>query len=75
MTDTLINIKKRLKNKSARVKMFMQSELGKEVVKALEDEFYHGPLFEDDPCKTAFNLGRRDVVIYLKELADWSEKT
>jgi len=74
MTDTLENIKKRLKHKSARIQMFMQSELGKEVIQALEDEFYHGPLFEDDPCKTAFNLGRRDVVVYLKELTTWRTK-
>ncbi|MFV2057715.1 MAG: hypothetical protein ACC707_14710 [Thiohalomonadales bacterium] len=74
MTDTLTNIKKRLKKKSARINMFMNSELGQEVIKALEDEFYHGALFEDDPCKTAFNLGRRDVVVYLKELQNWRTK-
>jgi len=74
MTDTLSSLKKKLKNKSARINMFMNSELGQEVIKALEDEFYHGALFEDDPYKTAYNLGRRDVVVYLKELQNWRTK-
>ncbi len=74
MSESLEKIKKRLVKKSARVSMFMRSELGKEVIKALEDEFYHGTLYDEDPQKTAYNLGRRDVVVYLKELQNWKEK-
>lgn len=64
----------RLKLKSARVQAFMNSELGKEIVLLLEDEFYHGAILEKDPYKTAYNLGRRDVVMYLRELQRWGDK-
>lgn len=74
MTKTLDKIKARLTKKSARINMFMNSELGKEIIDALEQEFYNGPLFDEDPCKTAYNLGRRDVVVYLKELQRWRAK-
>lgn len=52
----------------------MDSELGREIVELLEDEFYHGLLFDSDPYKTAYNVGRRDVVMYLKELQNWRTK-
>jgi len=66
--DTL---KAALKVKSARVKAFLNAELGKEIINLLENEFYHGALFDSDPLQTAYNLGRRDVVMYLKELQNW----
>jgi len=68
---TLQGVKQRLAKKSARVAAFMNSELGKEVIDALEQEFYHGDLFNTDPYQTAYNLGRRDVVVYLKQLQTW----
>ena len=74
MTDTLERVKARLAKKSARVQTFMDSELGRAVIDALEAEFYHGELFENDPHKTAYNLGRRDVVVYLKQLQTWRTK-
>jgi hypothetical protein len=36
----------------------------------LEAEFFEGTLFSADPYQTAFNLGRRDAVLYLKQLRD-----
>ena len=36
----------------------------------LEAEFYDAPLFSPDPHQTAYNLGRRDAVVYLKQLRD-----
>ncbi len=74
MTDTLARVKERLAKKSARVQTFMDSELGRAVIDALEAEFYHGELFTDDPHRTAYNLGRRDVVVYLKQLQTWRTK-
>ena len=38
MSDALANVKKRLKDKAGRIRMFMNSELGGEIIKALEDE-------------------------------------
>lgn len=71
MSDALANVKKRLKDKASRIRMFMNSELGGEIIKALEDEFYHGNLYDKDVNQTAYNLGRRDVVVYLKQLQNW----
>ncbi len=71
MNKSLESVKKRLKKKSAQVQMFMNSELGSEIITALEEEFYHGELFDADPCKTAYNLGRRDVVVFFKQLKTW----
>lgn len=68
MTDSLEKVKARLAKKSEHVQAFMNSELGKEIIGLLEDEFYHGELFDTDPLKTAFNLGRRDLVVFLKQL-------
>ncbi len=74
MTDTLERVKERLAKKSAQVQAFMASPVGKAIISALEDEFYHGELMNDDPHRTAYNLGRRDVVIYLKQLQTWRDK-
>lgn len=40
----------------------------------LEAEFYDAPLFSIDPNQTAYNLGRRDAVVYLKQLRDYPQK-
>jgi len=40
----------------------------------LESEFYEGNMMGETPEATAFNLGRRDVVVYLRELREYSRK-
>ncbi len=67
------DIRRRIRKKGAALVEFMNSETGKAVIQALEEEFYHGELFDEDPHKTAYNLGRRDVVVYLKQLQRFSE--
>ncbi len=71
MNESLLKVRSRIKLKSARVQAFMLSDVGKEVIKAMEDEFYHGELFDADPLKTTFNLGRRDLVVFMKQLQNW----
>lgn len=71
MSQSLTKIKSRLEKKARRIQRFMNLELGSDVVQALEDEFYDGELYSDDPIRTAYNLGRRDVVVYLKQLQKW----
>jgi len=71
MSQSLIKLKNRLENKAKKIQHFMSLELGHDVIQALEDEFYHGELYSDDPVRTAYNLGRRDVVVYLKQLQKW----
>jgi len=70
---SLDKVRKRLAKKSARVQNFMNSEIGKDLIDVIEDEFYHGELFDNDPYRTAYNLGRRDVVIFLKQLLNWKD--
>ena len=67
-TTSVEDIRRRIRKKSAVLSEFMDSVIGKAVIQALEDEFYHGELFDPDPQVTAYNLGRRDVVVYLKQL-------
>lgn len=71
MSQSLTKIKSRLEKKARRIQRFMSLELGSDVVQALADEFYDGELYSDDPIRTAYNLGRRDVVVYLKQLQKW----
>ncbi len=67
----LEKVQARLAKKSASVQAFLRSDVGREVIRVLEDEFYNGELMADTPEKTAYNLGRRDVVMYLKQLQRW----
>jgi len=64
-------IKARLAHKQSLVSGFMQSEAGKEIIRILEEEFYDGELLGGDSHETYYNLGRRDVVAYLRQLANW----
>lgn len=68
-------MKSRLARKSALVTAFLNSAAGKEMIKVLEEEFYDGEIKGSDPYDTYYNLGRRDVVAYLKQLAKWREST
>jgi hypothetical protein len=40
----------------------------------MEAEFFDGALFTQDPYQTAYNLGRRDAVVYLRQLRSVAEK-
>jgi hypothetical protein len=61
-------IRRKIRAKGSAVSEFMNSPIGKNCVEALEETFYDGDIFDPDPYVTAFNLGRRDVVAYLKQL-------
>ena len=42
---------------------------GERFLKVLEDEFDRDNIFTpDDPYSTSYNCGRRDVVVYIKQL-------
>lgn len=53
---------------------FLESPDGQAVMELLEAEFFDVPIFTSDPYQTAFNLGRRDAVLYLKQLRDIPRK-
>jgi len=62
------DIRRGIRHKSVAIVEFMNNPIGKAVVAALEETFYDGELFDPDPHVTAYNLGRRDVVAYMKQL-------
>ncbi len=61
----------RLQRKAAAVRDFLSSPGGKAVMEILEEEFHDGDMRGTDTHQTYYNLGRRDVVAYLKELAEY----
>jgi hypothetical protein len=67
-------IRQKIRSKGASVSRFLDSPDGSVVMAALEAEFFDGPMMAATPEATAFNLGRRDVVVYLKQLRDYSRK-
>jgi hypothetical protein len=46
---------------------------GKEVLKALEDEFDAMDIRDDNPHNTYYKLGQRDVVVYIKQMLEAAE--
>jgi len=65
---TVEDIRRKIRVKGAALSNFMLSPVGKAAIEALEETFYDGDLFDPDPYVTAYNLGRRDVVAYMKQL-------
>lgn len=60
--------KQKLRDKAARFHRLFSSHDGEQVLKDLEDEFDQDELYDDNPYKTNYNIGRRDVIIYIKQL-------
>ncbi len=71
---TVEDIRRLIRHKGADIVAFMNNPIGKSVVKALEETFYDGELYDPDPYQTAYNLGRRDVVAYMKQLQRIAER-
>lgn len=66
------------KNLSRRAILFRQvfnSEDGKKVLAVLEAEAEPEVLFDENPHKTAYNCGRRDLLIYIKQLLRYEDET
>ena len=57
-----------IKAKSSKVKQLFNSELGLAVLRILEDEFDQHDLRGGSTEETYFNLGRRDVLVYIRQL-------
>ncbi len=69
----LVRVKANLKRKQSLVANFMRSEAGQEIIRVLEEEFYDADLLGGDPYETYHKIGQRDVVLYLKQIANWKE--
>lgn len=66
--------KEKLARKASIFKQVFNTPDGKEVLSALEKEFNADNIFEKGlPDATAYNLGRRDVVVYIKQLLEYGK--
>lgn len=76
--ETVEEKKKRLREalleKSNLIKSVFDTYAGKKLMEALEEEFNKDNIFSQCQNTTNYNLGRRDVVIYLKELLKYKPK-
>lgn len=73
--DPIERVRGRLARKAAAMRLFLLSPVGQDIMAVLEEEFLNGPLFVADPYQTAFNLGGREVVVYLKQLQKIGDRT
>lgn len=62
-------------NKKARIfKNVFSTGNGKVILQALKDEFDAMEIRDNDPYNTYYNLGRRDVVKYIEQMMNHTEK-
>ncbi|MGI9889075.1 hypothetical protein [Vibrio chagasii] len=67
-------VEAKVRKKSELFKHVFESEDGKAVLEALEEEFNRDELRGQTPQDTYFNLGRRDVLVYIKQMIRYSNK-
>ncbi len=66
-------IREKLEKKAARFHKLFTSPAGKLVLKDLEDEFSPDVLLGKDDSETNYNVGKRDVYIYITQLIRYKE--
>ena len=64
--STAAEVKVRLQQRDRAVVEAMKTPEGAELLRALEAEFYDCDLMGRTPEETAFKLGQRDVVVFLR---------
>ena len=62
------------KRKAAAFAAVFNTRDGEKVLEALEAEFDRDELRGGEPHSTYFNLGQRDVVVYIKQMLKYSER-
>ena len=65
----------KLEQQQAALGTVLVSSPGRKLLEALEADFIEGDLFGTTPEETAFNLGCREVVLYLRRLARAAQRT
>jgi len=70
---TVEDARRALRGKADALIELLNNPVGKSLIETLEAEFYDGDLFDTDPHVTAYNCGRRDVVVYLHQLQRYGE--
>jgi hypothetical protein len=63
----------KLREKAARFYRLFSTHDGEQVLQDLVEEFDADDLFHENPHKMGYNVGRRDVVIYIKQLMRYED--
>ena len=66
-------LEKQLKNKARHFLITFTSPSGEKVLEDLENELNPDVLIASTPHETAYNVGRRDAFIYIKQLMRYAE--
>ena len=74
-TPAIAAMKKRIREKSAKFHEFLSNPVGKELIDIMIEEFDRDDLRGANAKETYYNLGARDVVVYLKTLGRIHDKT
>ena len=64
-----------IRQKAGVIGELMNSHVGKELIRILDEMFGSGEMRGENPYDTYFHLGQRDVVEYLKSLRRIHDKT
>jgi hypothetical protein len=62
-----------MKAKKVSIRNVFKTTDGKILLEVLEDEFDKDILFDPDPLKTAYKLGGRDLLTYIKQIISHKE--
>jgi hypothetical protein len=65
--------KEKLRSKAKRFHRIFTSPDGEKVLQDIQSELERDELFDDNPHRTAYNCGRRDAFIYIKQLVRYEE--
>ena len=58
----------RIRQKAIRFKELFQTDIGRKVLVDLEEEFNRENIVHDNPYTTHYNLGKRDVLVYIHQM-------
>ena len=67
-------VEEAVKRKSRDFSALFSTPEGQRVLKCLDEEFNGAELRAKDPHNTYYNLGRRDVVTYIRQMIAYSER-
>lgn len=73
--SNLAKMKSELSRKAHTFRMVFNSDEGKQVMAALEAEAEPEQLFHENPHKTAYNCGKRDLLIFIKQILRYEDET
>lgn len=65
--------KQKLRDKAARFHRLFSTHDGEQVLQDLIDEFDADDLFDENPHKMGWKVGRRDAVVYIKQLMRYED--